>query len=727
MKKILLILLCLPLFIFSQEERKYTKTMSVSQFAKELEEAAESGIDYSLEDCEITYNPIKDKQYVLDNLKIKKFEGDALIKDLQFSDSTVVSLKNCQFGSVKELPRGYQTTLQFFNCSFGEIRIMNVNVGMIKVDSISATKAYFTCDKEFKPYNIEINRSRITELAASSHITDIKSGILVGTGSPKIEITANTIRNTRLSGFNKCLFLKNRCHALLLGGLFSTDHQIYGAYIHDNTFSGEMNPERLIIYKRNLWEATNYNGIYLSNIKIQKISIKRNTVDRLQEFKIKDFDALESSFLNVSIGYPIAKLGKDTLRIQENVYDDDNWDIKKQINFLKEYFNKNSIKVRSSRTSQFFSASCTIDELYMKGNSVPNLHFRWNTYNKAFWATHNNIDSLLEFKHNKLPTSYGVEVDSSFFRKMGASYAFQDTTIHNTYWIRNTIYSHEKYSSTNSEKIKTTLASLIRTYKQWISLLKNNGDVLSNNLGIKLKDVQSNIKMYEYYENPNMESWFNWKGSEFLKWYSDYGTNPFKALSYCFKTMFFFALFYFIFYNDWDKINRGFLIKRFNSVMDYFTTEKRIEDFYSSTHDKEMSTFTEFKGTLEKNKVYMPSMLASLAKPIYQISLLRYKILSFSYKKAEFMAGRKWVDLQKKERYWIGILTFFLTLSYIIYLILIRALNSLILSINAFSTLGFGQIPVRGFTKYVAIIEGFIGWFMLSIFLVSILNQMMNI
>ena len=49
------------------------------------------------------------------------------------------------------------------------------------------------------------------------------------------------------------------------------------------------------------------------------------------------------------------------------------------------------------------------------------------------------------------------------------------------------------------------------------------------------------------------------------------------------------------------------------------------------------------------------------------------------------------------------------------------------LSVNAFSTLGFGQIPVRGFTKYVAIIEGFIGWFMLSVFIVSLLSQMMSV
>ena len=44
MRKLIVILLCLPLFIFSQEERKYEKTMSFSQFAKEFKEAANKGI-----------------------------------------------------------------------------------------------------------------------------------------------------------------------------------------------------------------------------------------------------------------------------------------------------------------------------------------------------------------------------------------------------------------------------------------------------------------------------------------------------------------------------------------------------------------------------------------------------------------------------------------------------------------------------------------------------------
>ena len=67
MKKLILIFLCLPLFIFSQEERKYERTMSVSQFAKELKDAADRGNGYTLENCQIIYDPIRDKKYVIDN------------------------------------------------------------------------------------------------------------------------------------------------------------------------------------------------------------------------------------------------------------------------------------------------------------------------------------------------------------------------------------------------------------------------------------------------------------------------------------------------------------------------------------------------------------------------------------------------------------------------------------------------------------------------------------
>ena len=88
--------------------------------------------------------------------------------------------------------------------------------------------------------------------------------------------------------------------------------------------------------------------------------------------------------------------------------------------------------------------------------------------------------------------------------------------------------------------------------------------------------------------------------------------------------------------------------------------------------------------------------------------------------------AKKWKNLENKSKIKIGFISYILIFLYLVYILLVRMLNSLILSINSFSTLGFGQIPVRGFVKYLAIIEGFIGWFLLSVFIVSLLNQIMN-
>ncbi len=57
--------------------------------------------------------------------------------------------------------------------------------------------------------------------------------------------------------------------------------------------------------------------------------------------------------------------------------------------------------------------------------------------------------------------------------------------------------------------------------------------------------------------------------------------------------------------------------------------------------------------------------------------------------------------------------------------VLLTMINSITLSINSFVTLGFGSIPTKGFARYLCIIEGFIGWFLLSIFTVALINQVL--
>jgi hypothetical protein len=86
----------------------------------------------------------------------------------------------------------------------------------------------------------------------------------------------------------------------------------------------------------------------------------------------------------------------------------------------------------------------------------------------------------------------------------------------------------------------------------------------------------------------------------------------------------------------------------------------------------------------------------------------------------------RWIDLKSTRKIFVAITVSLSLIIYIISLVFIRALNSTTLSINAFSTLGFGAIPVKGISRYITILEGFLGWFLLSIFSVSLISQMLQ-
>ncbi len=61
-----------------------------------------------------------------------------------------------------------------------------------------------------------------------------------------------------------------------------------------------------------------------------------------------------------------------------------------------------------------------------------------------------------------------------------------------------------------------------------------------------------------------------------------------------------------------------------------------------------------------------------------------------------------------------------------VWLFALSFLNAFALSLNAFVTLGFGDIPTKGLARYVTILQGFMGWFLLSIFSVALINQVLG-
>jgi hypothetical protein len=55
-----------------------------------------------------------------------------------------------------------------------------------------------------------------------------------------------------------------------------------------------------------------------------------------------------------------------------------------------------------------------------------------------------------------------------------------------------------------------------------------------------------------------------------------------------------------------------------------------------------------------------------------------------------------------------------------------QILEAFALSMNAFVTLGYGDMPARGISRYLAVLEGLTGWFLLSIFSASLISQILQ-
>lgn len=198
------------------------------------------------------------------------------------------------------------------------------------------------------------------------------------------------------------------------------------------------------------------------------------------------------------------------------------------------------------------------------------------------------------------------------------------------------------YDATTSQQISDDVAykRYLRINKTLYDHFKEVGDMKSaNDTYVRIREIE-NIKLGILYDSiPSFKSFFDLNLNKLLKFYTNYGTDPAKALGISFYIIFAFGIFYFFFPSDWDITSKGKLLQN-------------------------------FKDFIEKNE-------KGYIKP-------------FLYMSTGFI---------------------------------ISIINATTLSLNAFTTLGFGNIPTHGLARYICIIEGFLGWFLLSIFTVALINQ----
>ena len=286
--------------------------------------------------------------------------------------------------------------------------------------------------------------------------------------------------------------------------------------------------------------------------------------------------------------------------------------------------------------------------------------------------------------------------------------------------IFNNYKNKYKFEYENSYKYEMQLLGQFYDFYK----LQHDADY-SNQVYVEFKNLETKRYAYLYKEHPAFSTFFTWKINQFLKVFSGYGTNPSLSIIFSLYVIFIFAFVYMLFPNNWETGKKNKLMNRLQFFTKYFRQDEGIREIYEEERQHDIMSYTEFRDYMHHSKKEIPNFFIWLARPIYYFSSYNYKMTGRVLRHTDILKGR-WVDLPKRKKLVTSFIIGSWMLALILLDILIKFFNALTLSINTFTTLGFGEIPIKGIPRYLAVIQGFIGWFMLTIFSVSLISQLLN-
>jgi len=273
---------------------------------------------------------------------------------------------------------------------------------------------------------------------------------------------------------------------------------------------------------------------------------------------------------------------------------------------------------------------------------------------------------------------------------------------------------------------KTAYNNLRKELAQFYNGYKLNHDTENANLVyVEMKNLETQRLAYLYNTDPSFDRFFTWKINQFLQIFSAYGTRPSRAIIFSVYVILAFALVYLFFPNYWDSHGKNRIMDRYRFFLKYVNKDSGMHEVYLDEKQPELLASEDFKIYLQEQGKTAPKFFMATALPLYRWSVAGTKTFSWMLSKVDVLKG-KWSDTEDSKKSGKSILLIGAFLIALLYDIFIKVLNALMLSINTFTTLGFGEIPIKGLPRYLAIIQGFIGWFMLTIFSVSLISQLLN-
>lgn len=263
---------------------------------------------------------------------------------------------------------------------------------------------------------------------------------------------------------------------------------------------------------------------------------------------------------------------------------------------------------------------------------------------------------------------------------------------------------------------------LLKTYSFFYNIYgKNWQDESKNDCYVEMKTVQTRWLGITYKNDPTFTNWLVWQLNIFLETFCKYGTEPVMAIQYSLWILFLFATLYFIFPSQPESSNGV----RFTHTFYDLATHK--ED-----RQQQFAKIETERAALRKSHKAAPTLVRVVGAPFYYGHIFQYQLRLWGVQQSEYAQNlqKRWdattlsPDNGERTSVLATALLYFGGLLFIA--AAIRAINAFALSLNAFVTLGYGEIQAIGIARYLAVLEGALGWFLLSIFSVSLISQILQ-
>ncbi|MDX2061691.1 MAG: hypothetical protein SFY70_01375 [Bacteroidia bacterium] len=270
------------------------------------------------------------------------------------------------------------------------------------------------------------------------------------------------------------------------------------------------------------------------------------------------------------------------------------------------------------------------------------------------------------------------------------------------------------------------LALLVSSLKGMQQAYLSNGDLQSANAAfVDIKKLQTDKLAYDYAKAPTLHVYFSLQMNRFLGFFCDYGTNPAKALVYAFYVVLLFAGVYALFPSVPDNLMRRRWLPYYQNLLRYLTETTRLPDLQGERIAGRLAGLEQFRTALAAHTDDMPRLLRWLGMRLYRWASLSYRFRRWLYQKADVLPVT-WQHLTRLQRLSVSFRLSAYTFLFLFWGLCMRLINALALSLNAFVTLGYGEIQARGVSRYLAVVEGVCGWLLLSIFSVSLISQLLQ-